>query len=69
MDTTTFDIPPPPPPLAERIASLAVGESYWTDAHTVNSIRSTTTRIKKAHHGRNYRVSSTMGGARIWRVA
>jgi hypothetical protein len=60
--------PPPQAPLAKLVEGLQPGESLFTLSHNLRVVRTTTTRVKKAHPDRQFRSAETDGGARVWRT-
>ena len=62
---------PPPVTLMDRIRQLEPGQSFWVakQKHSMTSIRSLSTRVKRESPGRKFKFADDDGGARIWRVA
>ena len=67
---TTIDTKPPPPPssLREKIASLAPGQSLWTDEHGLRVVTVTASKVRVAE-GHKLKIAEDDGGVRVWRTA
>lgn len=66
---TQVDHTPPPPSLIGKIKALEPGQSLLlTDGETLNSVRSTVTRVKKDTEGSEFTTREADGGVRVWRL-
>lgn len=69
MEITIDTKPPPGPTLRELIASLEPGQSLCTPSHSTKVARTTASRVKGQHPGRDFRVKYETGeGVRVWRL-
>ena len=66
IDTMT---PPPAPSLMDHVRQLEPGQSLLTTKHSLTSLRSTSTRVKREFPGRKFKFAEEDGERRIWRIA